>query len=540
MASYQTHGLSALHDESNCPEIIQNFQAENEAIAILQRAQRIPIEQQGATAWVGLRAEEIPSSGELMSGLPVDQNTIFSNELAARKYREVLLPRKQQQDETIPQSPEMLRAHVKVLFKAFKCVPETCEDSPQMKKDFINQKHNNVVVECLCWEILRACIERSEKAENLVEAWEPAKFKYKHHNWSFAERFDNIVTTMTNSKTICKHLFDTRYLYRIVDEPLTGDCRVKSNRKLNQMKAEVMKRGKAALEEDEKTATRCKSATGIPEQGSETTSSASPPQRRRRTRKHATTAVQQTMAPQPATQAMRFPSSLATTTMPTPPLHASQSLQPMAMPPMTQTSPGLVIQSSAELFNTFPTTPSRTGPAAAQPLQQRQRSHPQGMSYSGSSNQVVRPPMTYAAPLRPGPGMQIFPSTQVHPRAASQTPSSMSSGHTHAITQGDPSSRSSDSVANLSPENSVTSQGHNNTVAPISEEEMLSSLIRVKYQQPNWNALAGSGPKSLESGWSQYPDIDPHPAMPGSQRDTKLNLPRVTPTSFTGSDEHED
>ena len=105
----------------------------------------------------------------------------------------------------------------------------------------------------MCWDILEACIARSHLQENLVESYEPGKYKIKKGNgWTFAERFDSLVNSMATSKSMCKHMFDVPYMYKTVDDPKTNLERIESNRKLNGQKAKVMKRGKEAVAEDDK------------------------------------------------------------------------------------------------------------------------------------------------------------------------------------------------------------------------------------------------------------------------------------------------
>lgn len=268
-----------------------------------------------------------------MSGLPVDSTTIFPDELTARKYREVLLPPKQQQDGTIPRTPTELRAHVKVLFKAFKVVRRDCACRQGIKDPFLHQIHDNRLVECLCWEILQACITRSEKDANLVEAWEPNKFKFKKEEKTFAQRFDDIVKTMSNSKTICKHLFDVKYVLKIVDDPKTSLERVVANRKLNGVKAEIMKRGKEAKVDDEKKPKRRKTNTDADNEDTDNSPPVTYQPRRQRSSAISGVANQPFITPNRSAtaQTMSAPAtynSMMPPRRPTPSLHPSPLLQP--------------------------------------------------------------------------------------------------------------------------------------------------------------------------------------------------------------------
>lgn len=235
---------------------------------------KTPADQQGETPFVNLTVEGLPSSSQLMSHQsdaesdsdpdseedPFDADTIFKDVLTARKYREVLLPSKAQQDGTIPQTKEKKWAHVRVLFKAFKMVPQNSDEGEKTKEKFVNMEHNNALVEAVCWELLEDCIRRSEKTMNLVEGWEPGKVKGKTEDWTFEKRFDYLVQAMAQSKSICKHLFDVPFRVKLVDDPLRSAKRVASNRVLNEKKAESLKRGRQAEKEDEEKAKRPKTA----------------------------------------------------------------------------------------------------------------------------------------------------------------------------------------------------------------------------------------------------------------------------------------
>ncbi|KAI1619454.1 hypothetical protein EDD37DRAFT_654635 [Exophiala viscosa] len=236
-------------------EMLQQRDARLRATLIRESAKAIPAEERGVTEWTGVKLEHLPTSTQLMSE-EHDSETIFQDALVARTYHDVLLPNKEPQDSTIPTDDTILRAHVKVLFKAFKSVPEDAEEGDEeadkTKRPFVNQVHDNHLAESLCWKILETCIYRSKKDQNLVEAWEPGKMKGKKTNFTFAERFDKVVQTMAESKSICKHLFDVDYMYKIIDDPVTAIKRVIANKRLNGKKAELMKLGKGVSEEDGK------------------------------------------------------------------------------------------------------------------------------------------------------------------------------------------------------------------------------------------------------------------------------------------------
>ncbi|KAK5244311.1 hypothetical protein LTS03_006524 [Exophiala xenobiotica] len=249
----------------------QHQQADLLAKRIRDDAKSIAVDQRGVTQWMNVKPETLPSSRNLSTGT-YDSQTIFPNALTASKYHDVILSNTNQVDLTIPATPDARKAHVKVLFKAFKIVPQDEDEDDQgqdmdeqrkkrdVKQAFKNQIHDNRMVESLCWRILDACVYRSGKEQNLIEAYigETGKSHGKRQNWSFEDRFDKIVQTMANSKSVCKHLLDTAYLHRIVDDPVTGYKRVVSNKRLNGRKGELMKRGKEVLEEEKQSRKRQK------------------------------------------------------------------------------------------------------------------------------------------------------------------------------------------------------------------------------------------------------------------------------------------
>ncbi len=265
-------------DSNDSMAALQHQQAELQAKLIRDRVKSIAVDQRGITQWMNVKPETLPSSRDLSSGT-CDSQTIFPNALTAQKYHDVILTNRPHPDPTIPATNDSRKAHVRVLFKAFKIVPRDEDEQDQgqdvdeqrkkrdVKEAFKNQIHDNHMVESLCWRVLDACVYRSGKEQNLIEAYigETGKSHGKRQNWSFEERFDKIVQTMANSKSVCKHLLDTAYLHRIVDDPVTGYKRVVSNKRLNGRKGELMKRGKEVLEEEKKSRKRQKLEHGSEE-----------------------------------------------------------------------------------------------------------------------------------------------------------------------------------------------------------------------------------------------------------------------------------
>lgn len=239
------------HDHNTCPPMILKRNARHDALQVYNSAITIPEDQRGQTNFLTLALTDIPSAAECLRP-GADTSTEFPNLETAQEYRKLLLARGADHDPTIPRTQAQQRAHALALFKAFKCIPAECEDRDDMKKWFVEERHNNQLVEVKCWEILHECITRSIRTTNLVEAHEPNKFRFKAGNMTFAERFDIIKETMAVSKTICKHLFDVSFVLKFVDDPAHNRARVESNRVLNSKKAEIMKRGKEEQEKDKK------------------------------------------------------------------------------------------------------------------------------------------------------------------------------------------------------------------------------------------------------------------------------------------------
>jgi hypothetical protein len=172
-------------------------------------------------------------------------------------------------DETIPRDQFRKQALVKTLFKAFKSTA-IATDNPGMRKPFEEERHDNVRVECLCWRLLEALIRRSEKGPLLV-AYDPTKTKENPAIQTFAGRFDEVVQSLREQKTICKHLLDAPYINTFVDDPVRARYRVASNRDLNRRKGETMNMGRKELRKDSQRVTRRtkgeKRARSIPTDG---------------------------------------------------------------------------------------------------------------------------------------------------------------------------------------------------------------------------------------------------------------------------------
>ncbi|KEF55383.1 uncharacterized protein A1O9_08133 [Exophiala aquamarina CBS 119918] len=237
------------HNQDTCPLITSKRNARFAAMQVYNHTITIPEDERGHTDYLHLGLDDILTNAQCMSS-GADTGTQFSSFEAAQEYRKLLLAREPHTDLTIPRTQAQQRAHVMALFKAFKCIPAECEDRDDMKKWFIEQRHNNQLVEIKCWEILQECVTRSMRSTNLVEAHEPNKFKFKAGKMTFAERFNIIKETMAVSKTICKHLFDVSFVLKFVDDPAHNRARVESNRVLNGKKAEIMKRGKQEQAKD--------------------------------------------------------------------------------------------------------------------------------------------------------------------------------------------------------------------------------------------------------------------------------------------------
>lgn len=196
-----------------------------------------------------LHVDSLPKAQEVLKqfDLVSDMETIFDNLEDASAWRAGLrdTDASADSDQTIPRSPEAKKALVKVLFKAFKST-EKAKDNANMVKAFEQQKHNNAHVEVVCWEVLMKLIDRVEKGPGLVE-YDAERVRENHHLKTFADRFDAVVESFLNQKTICKHLLDAPFMVRLLDDPISSQSRVESNRKLNKRKGDYMSQGKKVL-----------------------------------------------------------------------------------------------------------------------------------------------------------------------------------------------------------------------------------------------------------------------------------------------------
>ncbi len=184
----------------------------------------------------------------------IDSATLFDSLQESCNWRDMqMVPEEAQPeyDETIPRTLIHKKACVKLLFKAWKSIG-AAEDNEGMIKPFEQERHDNARVECLCWMLLEALIRRCEKGPLLI-AYDPVKSKDTPGLPTFAERFDEVVTSLAQQKTICKHLFDAPYINTFVDDPVRSRSRVASNRQLNKKKGTIMAEGKKGLNMDSKT-----------------------------------------------------------------------------------------------------------------------------------------------------------------------------------------------------------------------------------------------------------------------------------------------
>lgn len=194
-----------------------------------------------------LDLDNIPKSVTL-HGAP-SKVTYFPDPLTAEFYRFAVRPNVHKDDDTIPESLDALQSHVRVLVLAFNNVMN-CQDNDAMVRPFRDRRHDQKLVECLCWQILQALIWRSQSNDPLMTAYDLSKAKDSGGLETFAERFDAVVDAMCVSKTICKHLNDAPYRMVFIDDPVKAKLRVESNRTLNKLKADQMVLGKKAQEEE--------------------------------------------------------------------------------------------------------------------------------------------------------------------------------------------------------------------------------------------------------------------------------------------------
>lgn len=199
--------------------------------------------------YAGVNYNDLPTSRYLCKEaeeMGRDADTYFDDFLTAEFYRGSLRPNKRNPDPTIPKTPAGMKLHVDLLVRAFKSIG-SCDDNMGMIKPFAERRHDSKLVECLCWNIVKACIFRSKSDEPLLTAYEPYKARNSLGLDTFDKRFDAIALTLSRSKTICKHLYDAPFLNTFVDDPLKSIRRVDSNRDLNKQKADIMAQGKIAL-----------------------------------------------------------------------------------------------------------------------------------------------------------------------------------------------------------------------------------------------------------------------------------------------------
>ncbi|KAK5183994.1 hypothetical protein LTR44_003499 [Exophiala sp. CCFEE 6388] len=496
MSSYPGLHTQPQHSDNN--NMLLQQEAKLRATLIRETAKTIRAEQRGVTAWTSVKFEDLPSSTELMSGAH-DSATIFQDALTARTYHDVLLPNKQPEDSTIPTDDTILRAHVKVLFKAFKSVPEDAEEGEEdatkenkkareeedkTKRPFVNQVHDNHLVESLCWKILETVIYRSKKDQNLVEAWEPGKLKGKKTSFSFAERFDKVVQTMIESKSICKHLFDVDYMFKIVDDPVSAIKRVIANKRLNGKKAELMKLGKGVSEDDgKKTAKR----TLEHDDYEEAASDARPAKTRRRTL---------AVSPGPG----QAQSGLRPTAYTQSPLNSPASYPP-ALRNIPRSDPG-------HLYDTAPSRPPSSYPDFNMLTNYRTHAHTppsRGLGISGLD--ATRSAPQFAGQLRqPGhahqSGYSGLPSylPPNHPQSftrslRSSANSSTSTPPDHGTVQQWPMAAQADNKA------SPYYQQPTSTPVPRDNTAYLDSAANTEQA---WNPAVTYAPSNDESTWAHY------------------------------------
>ena len=176
----------------------------------------------------------------------IDTETLFTSLQESVHWRsQQVVENKPEYDETIPRELHKKQACVKLLFKAWKSVA-CATDNPGMKKPFEEERHDNARVECVCWMLLEALIRRSESGPLLV-SYDPTKTKENPAITSFAMRLDEVVISLREQKTICKHLLDAPYINTFVDDPVRARNRVASNRDLNKKKGDTMSLGKGLL-----------------------------------------------------------------------------------------------------------------------------------------------------------------------------------------------------------------------------------------------------------------------------------------------------
>lgn len=177
----------------------------------------------------------------------IDRATLFESPLEAAEYRRILSIHSQIHDHTIPSTTLQKKACVKLLFKAFKSTYDAA-DNQGVLKAFDEHRHDNRLVECLCWELLQNIILRCDSSTPLGNSYDPTKAKHNLGIITFEQRFNAVLEALAGSKSMCKHLFDIPFLYHVVDDPVRIFSRIDSNRKLNKQKGEAMKLGKSLID----------------------------------------------------------------------------------------------------------------------------------------------------------------------------------------------------------------------------------------------------------------------------------------------------
>jgi hypothetical protein len=211
-----------------------------------------PAGREGETPYLALN--DFESAEELLDPYndQIDSATLFNSLQESVHWRsQQVVDNEPGHDETIPRSLRIKKACVKLLFKAWKSTG-SATDNPRMKRPFEEERHDNARVECLCWMLLEALIRRSEHGPLLV-AYDPAKTKDNPTIDTFAVRFDEVIISLREQKTICKHLLDAPYINTFVDDPVRARNRVASNRDLNKKKGDTMSLGKLHKEAERGT-----------------------------------------------------------------------------------------------------------------------------------------------------------------------------------------------------------------------------------------------------------------------------------------------
>lgn len=213
-----------------------------------------PTGREGQTPYLDL--DDFESAEDILDPYndQVDCETLFNSLQESVHWRSQQVAETQPEyDDTIPRSLLAKKACVKLLFKAWKSTA-SATDNIGMKKPFEEERHDNARVECLCWMLLEALIRRSELGPLLV-AYDPTKSKENPAIDSFAMRLDEVVISLREQKTICKHLLDAPYINTFVDDPVRARNRVASNRDLNKKKGDTMSLGRKQLHREDEPGT---------------------------------------------------------------------------------------------------------------------------------------------------------------------------------------------------------------------------------------------------------------------------------------------